>query len=269
MDDNQTTPTTKKCFIVMPISDQDGYEKSHFTRVYNHLIKPACERAGFEPIRADDEVKTNYIALDIVKKIIESDIVLCDLSSKNPNVLYELGIRQAFNKKVVLIKDKKTGRIFDIQGFRTIDYDESLRIDEVEKGISQISTALKETFTSKDGDINSFIQLLSIIPATLDKNIEISPESSIIMDLLNNISERIFKIEENTPTQIKNNGIKTLNETIINGMSFKIGQKIYIDDNQLVGELIDFDHNYVTFKNGIKAIRYKKTDKIFEGILPF
>jgi hypothetical protein len=35
----------KKCFIIMPISDQEGYEKGHFSRVYKHLIKPACEKS--------------------------------------------------------------------------------------------------------------------------------------------------------------------------------------------------------------------------------
>ena len=267
MTKSETVTTIKKCFIVMPISDQDGYEKSHFTRVYNHLIKPACERAGFEPIRADDEVKTNYIALDIVKKIIDSDIVLCDLSGKNPNVLYELGIRQAFNKKVVLIKDKKTGRIFDIQGFRTIDYDESLRIDEVEKGISQISTALKETFQSNDGDVNSFIQLLSITPATLNTQIEISQESSIIMELLGNISDRLLKIED-APMKSTNKR-KTVGMVVeLGGYSFKIGDKIYSNDDT-IGELIDFDNETVTVKNGARIIKYTKSNEIFENIFPF
>ena len=103
----------KSCFIIMPISDQDGYDKGHFNRVYEHLIKPACIKAGFKPIRADEEVKTNYIVVDIIRKILDSEMVLCDLSAKNPNVLYELGLRQAFNRKVVLIKDKKTNRIFE------------------------------------------------------------------------------------------------------------------------------------------------------------
>ena len=44
----------KKCFVIMPISDTDGYDNGHFTTVYNHLIKPAVMRAGFESIRADD-----------------------------------------------------------------------------------------------------------------------------------------------------------------------------------------------------------------------
>lgn len=43
----------KKCFVIMPISDAEGYDKGHFTRVYEHLIKPAVIEAGFEPVRND------------------------------------------------------------------------------------------------------------------------------------------------------------------------------------------------------------------------
>ena len=37
----------KKCFVIMPISDAEGYDKGHFTRVYEHLVKPAVIEAGF------------------------------------------------------------------------------------------------------------------------------------------------------------------------------------------------------------------------------
>ncbi|OBY36451.1 hypothetical protein PR729_14340 [Providencia rettgeri] len=58
----------KTCFVIMPIADTAGYEHGHFTRVYKHLIKPACERAGFIPIRADDVSSSNMIVVDILKK---------------------------------------------------------------------------------------------------------------------------------------------------------------------------------------------------------
>ena len=73
-------------------------------------------------------------------------MAICDLSSRNPNVLYELGIRQAFNKPVSLIKDAKTIRIFDIQGFRDIVYDESLRIDSVGETIENLAQNLTLTY---------------------------------------------------------------------------------------------------------------------------
>lgn len=89
----------KTCFVIMPISDVDGYDSGHFTRVYEHLIKPACEQAGFKPERADETPRTDVIMAGILKKIIACDIAICDLSSRNANVFYELGLRHAFNKK--------------------------------------------------------------------------------------------------------------------------------------------------------------------------
>ena len=259
--------TKKTCFVIMPISDQDGYEKGHFTRVYNHLIKPACLNAGFEAIRADDEAKTNYIVIDVIKKIIDSEIVICDLSAKNPNVLYELGIRQAFNKKVVLIKDNKTTRIFDIQGLRTLDYDENLRIDEVQKNIGQISKTIKDTFESKSDEINSLIQLLSIQPAVLPQQIEISKESSLIMDILNNINNRLSFIEEDKNI-INSNQKGQPYDFNFDGYLFNHGDELHSGSESL-GQLIDVTKDFLILKKENKVYTLKKTDPRYNEILPF
>tara|TARA_R110002051_G_scaffold23603_1_gene59379 strand:- start:227 stop:1030 length:804 start_codon:yes stop_codon:yes gene_type:complete len=262
----------KTCFVIMPISDQDGYEKGHFTRVYQHIIKPACEKAGFYAIRADDEIKTNYIVLDIIKKIIESEIVICDLSAKNPNVLYELGIRQAFNKKAVLIKDNKTNRIFDIQGLRTIDYDENLRIDEVQKGINNIAKTLKETYETKEEDVNSLIQLLSLKPAEISSSIEISKESSLIMESLNDISNRLSRLEKGNGNKgrvfpKKKNGIDVYD---VNGWEVKIGTEFF-KNGELIGKLIDLHPDSIFLEKDGKVFQIMRSDKLYSEIdlLPF
>ncbi|ACI50340.1 hypothetical protein Gdia_0546 [Gluconacetobacter diazotrophicus PA1 5] len=154
----------KTCFVVMPISDPDGYEPGHFKRVYDNLIAPACGFAGFKPIRADDVMHTNMIHLDILNQLLEADLVICDLSSRNPNVMFELGIRQAFDKPVVLIQEEGTPRVFDISPIRCVDYPRSLRYDSVVEIQSKISRYMNETFDAKDSDksINSIVKLLSI-----------------------------------------------------------------------------------------------------------
>jgi len=239
-----------KCFVIMPISDQDGYEKGHFTRVYEYLIKPACESAGFVPERADDDVKTNYIVLDIINKILEADIVLCDLSAKNPNVLYELGIRQAFNKKTLLVKDNKTSRIFDIQGLRTIDYDESLRVDSVKKDKLALSTSLKETYGADDEEVNSIIQLLSIKPAVINDSVELSNESSLLLKAINDVQSRLSLIEKNSN---KKNG-KLVSKTI-NGVEFTIDSFVYERDesdgtpSREIGKIIEVLEDKIIVKS--------------------
>lgn len=179
----------------MPISDSEGYSIGHFGRVYEHIIKPACDIAGFHPIRADDIMTTNYIALDIIKNIIECEMAICDLSSKNPNVLYELGIRQAFNLPVTLIKDKITNRIFDIQGFRDVEYDESLRIDNVEDAIETLAETIKNTYENSN-QVNSLISLLSIEPAKITSKKEISTDTELILNTILGLDKRMGEIEK-------------------------------------------------------------------------
>ncbi len=250
----------------MPISDQDGYEKGHFNRVYEYLIKPACEKSGFEPVRADEEVKTNYIVVDIIKKILDSDLVICDLSAKNPNVLYELGLRQAFNKKVVLIKDKITDRIFDIQGLRTLDYDHNLRIDEVNKNIQQISKTLIETFQSNEDEVNSLIQLLSIKPADLPSQISLSQESSLILEALNDLSVRLRKIEGKGK---ENNYIRNKNlKVALNNAEYEIGEEIYNKEG-LLGKIIDIHSDGIFLKKEENIYKVPYDDKRLAEVYPF
>ncbi len=181
----------------MPISTPKGYDENHFSRVYEHLIKPACEEVGLNTIIANEVQKTNYIIIDILRRIIESDLVICDLSSKNPNVLYEIGIRQAFNLPSVLIKDKQTDRMFDIQGLRTLEYNESLRVDSVVRDRKNLIESIKETIMNNKNDVNSLIQLLGMPKAEYIKNnIEISKETRLLLDSIKDVSARLTSLEE-------------------------------------------------------------------------
>lgn len=192
--DDNSGQDKKTCFIIMPISDHERYAPGHFDRVYEHIIKPACELSGFKPIRADDVKTTNYIALDIIKQIIESDMAICDLSSQNPNVLYEVGIRQAFNLPVTFIKDTSTKRIFDIQGFRDVPYDETLRIDTVEKAVTDLSDVITNTYANKN-EVNSLVTLLGIEPAKTSHT-KISVDTELILNAIKGIEYRVAKTEQ-------------------------------------------------------------------------
>lgn len=157
------TSDKKKCFVIMPISDAPTYETGHFSRVYEFIIKPAVVKAGFIPIRADEVQESNVIIMDILKQIIYSDMCICDLSSKNPNVMYELGIRHAYSLPVTIIRDSKTQRVFDVQGLRDIEYDENLRIDNVNKIVECMATTIINTYNNKN-DANYIVNLLGVRP---------------------------------------------------------------------------------------------------------
>lgn len=158
------------CFIIMPIADQEGYDKGHFNKVYEDLFKVACNKSGFKAVRADEVKQTNLIHLDILQKLIESPMAICDLSNRNPNVLFELGLRQAFDKPTVLVQECGTPKIFDISPLRYTEYRKELKYREVLEDQDFIAEALSATkeATDKGEGINSIVSLLSLSsPASL------------------------------------------------------------------------------------------------------
>ncbi len=160
--------TKKTCFIIMPISDHIDYKALHFKYVYEDIIKKAIEEANknlefdLEPLRADDRKGTQLIHADIIKNCVESEFAICDISSKNPNVMFELGLRQAFGKPTLIIKDTKTSNIFDINGLRYIQYDDAMSYRSVLHDIKSIALAIKDTVEPKENDINTIMKLVEL-----------------------------------------------------------------------------------------------------------
>lgn len=270
IEDTEDSTLEKTCFIIMPISDHPDYSPGHFKRVYEYIIKPACEAAGFRTIRADDVKSTNYIALDIVKQIIHCDMAICDLSSKNPNVLYEVGIRQAFNLPVTFLKDKKTNRIFDIQGFRDVPYDETLRIDTVDAAIIELSETLENTYKDKEG-INSLISMLGITPAKVTKK-EISLDTELILNAIkgikteNNVNSNSNIAFVSTVQNAKTDrGIKVMTKEELNRLSegdllwSRVRGEGLVKSNTEKNLIIDFSGSVKNYKKA-SAHLYKYLD---------
>lgn len=154
----------KDCFIIMPIADSDDRPKGHFQHIYNNIIRPACDKSGYKAVRADEVKQTNLIHLDILKQLIEAPIAICDLSNRNPNVLFELGIRQAFDKPTVLIQEKGTPKIFDIAPLRYLEYCKEMRYHDVLQSQNELSEAIAATAAAngQQGNVNSIVKLLAL-----------------------------------------------------------------------------------------------------------
>ncbi|WP_461631333.1 hypothetical protein [Labilibaculum euxinus] len=174
----------QECFIIMPISDPKDYDKGHFKRVYEDIITPACDKADYKAVRADEVEETDIIHLSILKKLIEAPMAICDLSTRNPNVLFELGLRQAFDKPVVLIQEKGTERIFDVSILRAYDYCKELRYNDVlndQEAISKMLKGTEKAFVTGEG-FNSVIKLLSLSQSAQIKTID-DPNEQFKMQL--------------------------------------------------------------------------------------
>ena len=181
--------------------------------------------------RVDENSKTSIIMLEVLEMIVSCDMAICDMSTRNPNVFYELGLRQAFDKKCVLIKDKNTGYPFDVNMLRVVDYDASLRVDLVEANIHELSQAIRETADSNDHDGNSLVQLLSIKqPAKIPDTKEMGYDMSIILNAIQNLSSKVDNIRP-----ISNRNYRRP-LALPNGELVRIGEKLYMKNDSFLNE---------------------------------
>ena len=73
-----------QCLIIMPPGEPNGYPQGHVNRVYDYVIVPACRLAGFWPKRIDG---AGNDPLAVTKEIVDSEVVICDLSANNIDAL--------------------------------------------------------------------------------------------------------------------------------------------------------------------------------------
>jgi len=144
------------CFVIMPITTPEGLieeyqgDKNHFVHVYDHLFEPAIEFAELTPISPLAK-GADIIQARIIKEIENADIVLCDMSTLNANVFFELGIRVALNKKICLVKDNKTKKIpFDTGIINCHTYDSSLTAWVQDDETDKLSTHIKDSLKADD-----------------------------------------------------------------------------------------------------------------------
>ena len=107
----------KLCFVLMPF-------KANFFRLYNNHVKPVLERNGFEVMKADDIYTPTAIHEDIKKYIKSASLVLADVTNKNPNVLYELGLAHALGKDTMIITQNEEDIPSDFKHLRYFKYDD-------------------------------------------------------------------------------------------------------------------------------------------------
>ena len=113
----------KICFVISPIGEEESETRKRSDQVLKHIITGPIEQLGYEVIRADKISEPGIITSQIIEYIVEADLVIADLTEKNPNVFYELALRHAIRKPLVQII--KTGEVipFDVAATRIIKFD--------------------------------------------------------------------------------------------------------------------------------------------------
>ena len=181
------------CGLIMPIADTDGYPIGHWKEV-KKIITSVAEEAGFRTRLVSESEDVRVIQKTIVQNVFDDDIVICDVSSKNPNVMFELGLRFAFDKAAVIIKDDETGYSFDTSPVEHINYRKDLRFSSIEQFKKDLSLKLLATFEkSKDANHSMYLQDFGkFVVKELDT--KTVSENQYILEKLNEMQREIRSI---------------------------------------------------------------------------
>jgi hypothetical protein len=172
-----------KCFVISPFG---GWHDDYYAEIFC----PSIKAAGLEPARADDLFRSSNIVHDIWHLVSTSRVLLADLTGKNPNVFYELGLAHAARKPVLLLTQTLEDVPFDLQSLRIITYD----VEHPSWGrvlMENIKHGLQETLESPERSV-----LPTFLLETPDDKPRVSPEKAQMIRLEQQVDSMRAELRE-------------------------------------------------------------------------
>ena len=125
------------CFVLMEFSDP-------YTDIYESLIKPTVLGEGFRCLKSDDIFATTSVIEDIWANINKASLVIAEISSNNPNVMYELGICHTVGKNVMMLTQSPDAIPFNFRHMRAYPYVNDIPgSDDLKKNIASVIQHVK------------------------------------------------------------------------------------------------------------------------------
>ncbi len=168
------------CGIIMPISAIDGCDAAHWAEVLT-VLKEVGDECDYRTSLVSDSNESGIIHKRIVQQIYESDVVICDVSGKNPNVMFELGMRLTFDKPTVVIKDDATDYSFDTAPVDHLLYPRDLHYTKIKTFKTALAAKLKAT--KEGGNKHSFLKSFGTFQQTELSTETVKPEAIILNEI--------------------------------------------------------------------------------------
>jgi len=185
------------CGIVMPISAFDGYTSEHWADVKSIITESIEALAAYRFVvrLVSDADATGVIQKRIVQNLYTSSIVVCDVSGKNPNVMFELGMRLAFDKATVIVKDDATDYAFDTGIIEHLTYPRDLRFPKIVDFKALLSRKVAQTHQEANAnpDHSIFLSNFGQFKVAALTETEVLP-SQLILDRLDELQASVITL---------------------------------------------------------------------------
>ncbi len=156
-------PPKKKCFVIMPFSSTNSCTEEQWLDIFENTIKPAVDEFGFDYTCFRASLVIGNIITDILDNLYSADVVIADLTDKNANVFYELGVRHALRNATILIAQNLEHVPFDLRNYVTLKYDWKTKI-----GRENFKQSIKSILSKIEANPND-IHVVSPISTYLKK----------------------------------------------------------------------------------------------------
>jgi nucleoside 2-deoxyribosyltransferase len=269
--------TEKYCGIIMPIASMPGYPAEHWSEVKNIIIEATQQVDGYNfktEIVSNSDGEIDVIHKRIIQNLYNADIVICDISGKNPNVLFELGMRLAFDKPTILIKDDQTDFIFDTGVIEHITYPKDLRFSKIVNFKKELALRIKQTYEKSINDpkFSTFLGNFGEFKIPSLNQTTVSDVQQLILDEINTLRAELnnFK-KELAVTKTKNYsiipaGLEKIVSNYINETGDLDNPEIVLNKEEFVSYLRSREVDPFNIK---KSVLIKLIDKAQLELLPF
>lgn len=183
-------------------TDPSSGRTINLDKTYKNLIRPAAESAGYQCVRADEIKDSGIIDKSMYTLLIKADLVIADISTFNPNAIYELGIRHAVKPYSTIVIKEEEGTIpFDLDHTRFFMYKhlgEDLGADESKRGQKELKSLIKKVTKTSNTD-SPMYEYIAIDPPVIDEE-----DYELVIEELAKKDEHVFAISKQARIKMAN-----------------------------------------------------------------
>ena len=148
---------TRRAFVIMPFSKTRKHSASEWTDIFENVFRPAFDACGYQCERA--EISTGSLIKSILHELAYARVVLADLTDRNANVFYELGVRHSLSNRTIMVAQDLNDVPSDVRGHWCLEYGTAPgEVVSFKKNIARLVNEMDDDSDRIDSPVSEFLR---------------------------------------------------------------------------------------------------------------